>query len=125
MKYIQANRTTYDYFLFFSYRYYHAFHGARAVSERAILVPTAERDEAIGLGMTPPLFRGVRGSHVQQPEERRMIQSVANNAAVPASWSASVLKFRARASERGPFRRSTASRDASRCIGPHRSEQRM
>ena len=40
---------TYDFCIFFSYRYYHAYHGARAVPSRAILVPTAERDAAIGL----------------------------------------------------------------------------
>jgi glycosyltransferase involved in cell wall biosynthesis len=39
----------YDYCLFFSYRYYHAYHGVHAVPSRAILVPTAERDPAVGV----------------------------------------------------------------------------
>ncbi len=38
--------TTFDFFVFFSYRYYHAWHGARAVADKAVLVPTAERDPA-------------------------------------------------------------------------------
>ena len=44
--YLSKHGGAYDYCLFFSYRYYHAYHGARAVPSRAILVPTAERDAA-------------------------------------------------------------------------------
>ena len=73
----------YDYLLFFSYRYYHAYHGARAASSRAILVPTAERDAAIGLAMFRPVFRGVRALMYNSPEERAMIHAVAGNDAVP------------------------------------------
>src|SRR5262249_8970897 len=68
---------------FFSYRYYHAYHGARAAGPRAILVPTAERDEAIGLSIFPPLFRSVRALMYNSPEERRMIEAVSNNQDVP------------------------------------------
>ena len=73
----------YDYCLFFSYRYYHAFHGSRAVPTRAILVPTAERDEAIGLSIFAPIFRGVRALMYNSPEERVMIEAVAGNQHVP------------------------------------------
>jgi glycosyltransferase involved in cell wall biosynthesis len=83
VKYIRAHHHNYDFFFFFSYRYYHAYQGARAVADRAILVPTAERDEAIGLGMTPPLFRGVRAIMYNSPEERRLIQAAARNEQVP------------------------------------------
>jgi glycosyltransferase involved in cell wall biosynthesis len=83
LNYVRTHHRTYDYFLFFSYRYYHAYHGARAVADRAILVPTAERDEAIGLGMTPALFRGVRAVMYNSPEERRLIQAAAHNEDVP------------------------------------------
>lgn len=83
IRHIQSNRTAYDYILFFSYRYYHSYHGARSVPERAILIPTAERDEAIGLGIAPPLFRGVRAIMYNSPEERRMIQAASGNENVP------------------------------------------
>jgi glycosyltransferase involved in cell wall biosynthesis len=73
----------YDYCLFFSYRYYHAFHGSRSVPARAILVPTAERDEAIGLSIFAPIFRGVRAVMYNSPEERVMIEAVAGNQHVP------------------------------------------
>src|SRR5207245_144673 len=71
------------YFLFFSYRYYHAYHGARAAAPRAVLVPTAERDEAFGLAIFKPLLRGVRGVMYNSPEERAMIHAVSGNHEVP------------------------------------------
>jgi glycosyltransferase involved in cell wall biosynthesis len=80
---LSSARADYDYVIFFSYRYYHAYHGFRAVPERAILVPTAERDEAIGLGISPRIFRGVRALMYNSPEEQRLIQAVAHNQSVP------------------------------------------
>ena len=74
----------FDYFIFFSYRYYHAFHGVRAAAGRAILVPTAERDSAIGLSVFKPIFRGVRALMYNSPEERAMIQAVSDNSHVPS-----------------------------------------
>lgn len=81
--YLAANAGRYDYFLFFSYRYYHAYHGARAVPGRAVLVPTAERDPAVGLGLFGPMFRGVRALMYNSFEERDLIQGVSGNDAVP------------------------------------------
>ena len=71
-------RNDFDFFVFFSYRYYHAFHGARAVPEKAVLVPTAERDAAAGLAIFPPLFRGVRAMMYNSPEERALIEAVSH-----------------------------------------------
>jgi glycosyltransferase involved in cell wall biosynthesis len=73
----------YDWFVFFSYRYYHAFHGVRAVASRAVLVPTAERDAAIGLAIFPPIFRGVRALMFNSFEERAMIQHVSGTDHLP------------------------------------------
>lgn len=72
-----------DFLIFFSYRYYHAYHGARAAAGKAILVPTAERDEALGLGIFPPVFRGVRALMYNSFEERALIQHVSGNHQVP------------------------------------------
>ncbi|MPY88726.1 MAG: glycosyltransferase [Luteitalea sp.] len=80
---LASEREAYDYFIFFSYRYYHAYHGVRTVPQRAILVPTAERDAAIGLALFPPIFRAVRAIMYNSPEERAMIGAIANNQAVP------------------------------------------
>jgi glycosyltransferase involved in cell wall biosynthesis len=83
VRYAEQHAGDYDFFLLFSYRYYHAFHVARRVSSKAVLVPTAERDPAIGLGIFGPTFRGVRALMYNSPEERAMIRAVSNNDAVP------------------------------------------
>ncbi len=75
--------SSYDYVFLFSYRYYHAWHGARLLPGKAILVPTAERDPAVGLSIFGPTFRGVRGIMYNSHEERAMIQAAARNQAVP------------------------------------------
>jgi glycosyltransferase involved in cell wall biosynthesis len=81
--YVASHATDYDFFIFFSYRYYHAYHGVRAVAPRAILVPTAERDSTIGLSIFKSIFRSVRGLMYNSPEERAMIQAIAGNQDVP------------------------------------------
>ena len=83
LAYLSSAQADYDYVIFFSYRYYHAYHGVRTVPSRAILVPTAERDEAIGLEISPRIFRGVRALMYNSPEERRLIQAVSHNHDVP------------------------------------------
>jgi glycosyltransferase involved in cell wall biosynthesis len=81
--YVAKHAAGYDYCLFFSYRYYHAYYGARAAGSRAILVPTAERDLTIGLSIFQPLFRSVRAVMYNSPEERAMIHAVSGNQNVP------------------------------------------
>jgi glycosyltransferase involved in cell wall biosynthesis len=83
VKHAARSADAFDWFIFFSYRYYHAFHGARAVASKAVLVPTAERDAAIGLGIFPPVFRGVRALMFNSLEERAMIQHVAGQRDLP------------------------------------------
>ena len=80
---IKAHEADYDFFIFFSFRYHHSYHGARAVPSKAIVVPTAERDSALGLGIYPPIFRGVRAFMYNSLEERALIQGVSNNQSVP------------------------------------------
>jgi glycosyltransferase involved in cell wall biosynthesis len=70
-------RDAFDYFVFFSYRYYHAFHGIRAASAKAVLVPTAERDPAAGLAIFSPIFRGVRALMFNSLEERALLEGIA------------------------------------------------
>jgi glycosyltransferase involved in cell wall biosynthesis len=83
VRYVAQAAPTFDFIILFSYRYYHAWHLARRVADKAVLVPTAERDAAIGLSIFGPTFRGVRGIMYNSPEERAMIQAAANNALVP------------------------------------------
>jgi glycosyltransferase involved in cell wall biosynthesis len=80
---LERSASTLDFILLFSYRYYHAWHGARRVPSKALLVPTAERDTAIGLGIFGPTFRGVRAVMYNSHEERAMIHAATHNEQVP------------------------------------------
>lgn len=73
----------FDYVLLFSMRYHHAYHGARLAPERAVLVPTAERDPALGLSILKPILCGVRAIMYNSLEERALINAVAGNEDVP------------------------------------------
>jgi glycosyltransferase involved in cell wall biosynthesis len=83
IQHIRRNDAKYDFVIFFSFRYFHTYHGARAAAPRALLVPTAERDGAIGLSIFGPMFRGVRALMYNSFEERAMIQAASGNADVP------------------------------------------
>ncbi len=84
VRYIRANRHAFDFFLFWSFRYYQAYHGARAVADKAVLVPTAEREPAIGVSIFKPVLGGVRGLVYLTPEERDLVAAAAANQAVPS-----------------------------------------
>jgi glycosyltransferase involved in cell wall biosynthesis len=110
--YVSKHAASYDYCIFFSYRYYHAFYGARAAAGRAILVPTAERDATIGLSIFQPLFRSVRAVMYNSPEERAMINAVSGNQQVPGVVvgigsdvpnNPQPARFRQKHKIRGPF----------------------
>jgi glycosyltransferase involved in cell wall biosynthesis len=72
-----------DFVVLFSLRYHTAFHGARAAAANAILVPTTERDPAVGLDVLGPVLRGARGIMYNSPEERALIRSLHRNEQVP------------------------------------------
>jgi glycosyltransferase involved in cell wall biosynthesis len=76
-------RAAFDYAIVFSYRYYHAWHTARRLGGKTLLVPTAERDPTIGLSIFGPVFRGVGAVMYNSHEERAMIRAVTHNDAVP------------------------------------------
>jgi glycosyltransferase involved in cell wall biosynthesis len=110
--YLTKSADQYDFCVFFSYRYYHAYYGTRAAASRAILVPTAERDETIGLSIFPPVFRSVRALMYNSPEERLMIQAVSGNDDVPSvvvgvgsdvPQNPQPARFRSKYNLRGPF----------------------
>lgn len=80
---LAASNGEFDFVLLFSIRYHHAYHGARLVSSRAVLVPTAEREPSLGLAVFPPVLRGVRALMYNSEEERALIRGVAQNDDVP------------------------------------------
>jgi len=79
VRYLRKNRDRYDYFIFFSYRYYHSYHGVGALADRALLVPTAEKDEVVHLEIFKPFFLLPRAIVFNSIEERQMIWSVAES----------------------------------------------
>lgn len=83
IRYIKENESDYDYFIFFSYRYYHSFWGIKTVPHKSILVPTAERDPVIHLKIFQDLFRKPRAFIYNSVEERLMINSVSRNEHIP------------------------------------------
>jgi len=83
LQYVEEAAAGLDFVLLFSARYYHAWHLARRVPHKAVIVPTAERDPAIALAIFGPVFRGVRALMYNSPEERAMIHAASGNASVP------------------------------------------
>ncbi len=79
LEYIKEHQGDYDYFIFFSYRYYHSYWGINTVPQKSILVPTAEKDPVIHLNIFKELFRKPRAIIYNSEEERKMINSLSQN----------------------------------------------
>src|SRR5256886_1875420 len=63
----------YDHVLFFTYIYYPTVLGLPLVPERALLVPTAHEESAIGLAAYKAVFHTPRAIAYNTEEERRMV----------------------------------------------------
>jgi len=74
----------FDRFFFYCYRYYQSYYGLPRVRDRAILVPTAEEDPAIGLQIFKPFFRSPGGIVYLTPEEQSLVEDASGNAGVPS-----------------------------------------
>jgi glycosyltransferase involved in cell wall biosynthesis len=81
---VAGARSRFDRFFFYCYRYYQSYFGLPAVRDRAILVPTAEEDPAIGLQVFQPLFRSPRGLVYLTPEEQARVGDVSGNGDLPS-----------------------------------------
>ncbi len=81
--YLRGHKDDYDYFIFFSYRYYHSYWGIHALPRQSILVPTAERDAIVHLHLFKELFRKPRAIIYNSIEEKNMIHTISRNEDVP------------------------------------------
>lgn len=72
-----------DCFVLFSYRYWTTWQAARTIGSRAILVPTAEHDKTLYLKAHAETFRNVAAIAYNSPEERLLIETVADNRNIP------------------------------------------
>jgi glycosyltransferase involved in cell wall biosynthesis len=83
VRYLRRHRTEYDAVILFSYRYYTTYHALMACPQRALLVPTAEPDRVIHLGIFRQLFNRPRAIAYNSVEERDLIQMESGNQEVP------------------------------------------
>lgn len=79
---LEKRENEFDYFIFFSYRYYHSFHGIRRFKEKSILVPTAEHDDVIYLRIFKDLFNLPGAIVYNSHEEKSMINRISGNESV-------------------------------------------
>jgi len=79
IRYIEEHTDDYDYFIFFSYRYFHSYWGINTVPQKSILVPTAEHDPVIYLQIFKDLFRKPQAYIYNSVEERKMINALSQN----------------------------------------------
>jgi len=79
IRFIKEHQNDYDYFIFFSYRYYHSYWGIQTVPHKSILVPTAEHDPVIHLKIFKNLFRKPQAFIYNSFEERKMINTLSQN----------------------------------------------
>ena len=80
---LERREKEFAYFIFFSYRYYHSFHGVKKFARKAILVPTAEHDQVIYLNLFQDFFNLPAAIVYNSPEEKELINRVSGNDAVP------------------------------------------
>lgn len=82
IKELENREGEFDYFIFFSYRYYHSFQGITRFREKSILVPTAEHDDVIYLRMFKDFFNLPGAIVYNSHEEKTMINQMAGNESV-------------------------------------------
>ena len=82
-EFIRRRGRDYDHLLFFTYIYWTTVFGLPLAPERAVLVPTAHDEPAIGLGVYRRVFHLPRAIAYNTAEERAMVERRFANARVP------------------------------------------
>jgi glycosyltransferase involved in cell wall biosynthesis len=80
---LRAHGGEYDRILFFAFRYFPAYFGLPVVADRAILVPTAEEDPAIQLGVLEAFFALPAAYLFMTPEESALVTTSAGGRLAP------------------------------------------
>ena len=75
LDHLRTHGRDYDLVLFWTYRYAPSYFGLPLVADRAVLVPTAEEDPAIDLGVLLEFFDQPAGYVFMTPEERELVSS--------------------------------------------------
>jgi glycosyltransferase involved in cell wall biosynthesis len=85
LEYLRTHGKTFDLVLFWTFRYYPSFFGVPLVSDRAVLVPTAEEDQAIWLDVLQDYFSLPSGYLFLTPEEKTLVSSRAGRLLQPSA----------------------------------------
>jgi glycosyltransferase involved in cell wall biosynthesis len=85
LEHLRQQGTTYDLVLFWTFRYYQSFFGLPIVSDRAILIPTAEEDRIVTLAILERFFRSPAGYLFMTPEEEALVSARAGMPLQPAA----------------------------------------
>ena len=85
LQHLRVEGGRYDLVLFWTYRYATTFFGLPLVAERAVLVPTAEADPAIDLGVAGDVFRAAAGLVFLTPEEKTLVEVSAGEPLEPSA----------------------------------------
>jgi len=80
---LEKRDAEFDYFIFFSYRYYHSYFGVKRFRRKAILVPTAEHDPVLYLRVFKSFFHWPGAIVYNSVEEKEIINNVSGNHNVP------------------------------------------
>jgi len=83
LNFIESQRDSYHYFLFFTYLYCTTFFGLPLVPEKAILMPTAHDEPPIYLKIFRSLFHLPRGLIYNSPEEEALVEGLFKNCHIP------------------------------------------
>jgi glycosyltransferase involved in cell wall biosynthesis len=76
---LEKRENEFAYYFFFSYRYYHSYHGVKRFKDKAVLVPTAEHDPVVYLRLFKDFFNMPGAIIYNSHEEKEMIHKVSGN----------------------------------------------
>ncbi len=76
---LKIREDEFDFYIFFSYRYYHSYYGIKRFRKKSILVPTAEHDEVLYLRLFKELFNLPGAIIYNSYEEKEIINRVSGN----------------------------------------------
>jgi glycosyltransferase involved in cell wall biosynthesis len=85
LEHLRTHQREYDLVVFWAFRYAPTYFGLPLVSDRAVLVPTAEEDAAIELDVLHDFFRLPRGYLFLTPEEATLVSQRADTELAPAA----------------------------------------
>jgi glycosyltransferase involved in cell wall biosynthesis len=84
LDHLRQHGTSYDVVLFWTFRYYPSFFGLPLVADRAVLIPTAEDDRTVTLGVLEEFFRSPAGFLFMTPEEEVLVADRAGRTPRPS-----------------------------------------